>query len=285
MSGTSGRIRLVSRIAGIFGAAALIAGVGGCADVITYAKDSERAGIRQYNNREFADAAGSFRNAIRQDPRSYRSHYYLGASYYQLGQYQQSVQAYKSALDTMRTTLEGKADHEFRQRVLDGLAQAAAKSSDRDGEIALVQRRATATQAAEDYFILAKIHRYSGDADTAVNAYNQAALLDPKNFYISKEFGLYLVQLNQPQRAEIPLRRAYQLDSSDVEVIAAMRQIGVVPGPGLKRQDELTKPFIPQGPIPELDLNKLKLGSGNGGAQASEAPAPAPGQQVQAPRD
>lgn len=255
--------------------AGLLIGSGGCADVVTYAKDSRREGIKYYNQGSYTDAAGSFRNATRQDPRDYRSHYYLGASYEQLRQFQQAIQAYKASLDVMSTSLEGKEDPDnFRVRVMDGLASAIAKSDDRDFETDKIERQARTSQTAENYFLLAKVYRFSGDADLAVDSYNRAMLLDPDDIRIAKEYGLYLEQLGQPTRAEIPLRRAYAIDPQDIEVAAALRRIGVVPGPAIKSQDQLAKPNMPSGPIPDVDWNRMGLGR-------TEQTAPQPPQTIE----
>src|SRR3954465_14626568 len=56
-------------------------GSGGCADMVTFSKDSRQKGIQQYAEGNYQDAAGSFQNAIRQDPRDFRSHFYLAESY------------------------------------------------------------------------------------------------------------------------------------------------------------------------------------------------------------
>jgi len=243
-----------------------LAGVG-CSDVLTYSKDSEREGLKFYRSSQYADAAGSFRNAVRQEPRRYTSYYYLGCSLFEMGQYQQSIQAFKTALDTMNTTQEGKYDRETRSLALDGLAQAIGKSTDRDSELALVRKRAQTKSSSQDYLLLAKIQRYSGDADAAIDAYNRAALLEPTNFDIAKEYGLYLEQLGQAQRAEIPLRRAYTMQPDDKEVASAMTRIGVIPGPSLNEEKDLAKPLLPNGPIPDLDLTRRPRPPANETAQ------------------
>jgi len=275
MSNISRRFPLVS---GFLLLTVLLVGFAGCAtsDFITYSRDAERQGIERYNDGQYTEAAGSFRNAIRQEPRRYPSHYYLGASYFQLGQYQQAIQSYKSALDTMQTTHEGRADEDnLRPRILDGLAMAIARSTDRDVELSLFEKRISGRPAAEDYLIIAKIHRYSGDADSAIDAYNHATLLNPADASISREYGLYLEQLGQTDKAEIPLRKAYQASPNDTEVADALRRIGVVPGPAIKEKNQLARPVVPEGPIPVVDINKLGIGG------SKDPPAPA----VAAPRD
>ncbi len=262
------------------GLTALVLALTGCAGHWTDNTTPRNKGIALYKQGEYADAAGSFRNAIREDPRDYQSHYYLGASYAGLGQTQQAIQAYKSCLDVMKTTLAGQEAHAFKLQVLDALAQSIAKSTNRNEELDILQKHAVASQSAQDYQVMAKISRYSGDADTAIDNYNRAALLDPKDFDVAKEYGLYLESLGQTQRAETPLRKAYALNQNDQEVVAALRRIGVVPGPAIKAQNDLAKPAVPQGPIPEVDWSKMKVGKGQPAAQ--ETP---PGPTVQAPRD
>src|SRR5437764_84264 len=50
----------------------------GCAENITFAKDAKKKGFQQLNDNDYADAAGSFQNAVRQQPGDYEAHFYLG---------------------------------------------------------------------------------------------------------------------------------------------------------------------------------------------------------------
>ena len=52
----------------------------GCQDVLTYSDQTREAGMTAYMQGDYPKAAGAFRSALRQDPRDYRSHYYLGMS-------------------------------------------------------------------------------------------------------------------------------------------------------------------------------------------------------------
>src|SRR5205085_10808157 len=110
---------------------------------------------------------------------------------------------------------------------------------------------------AEQKFITAKVYRNLGDADLALTNYQQANQLDPNDFAIAKEYGLYLVSTGQPESARPVLKRAYAMNSKDEEVASALRKMNVVPGPSLKEQNELVKPPLPQGPIPEANLGKV----------------------------
>ena len=56
-------------------------------------------------------------------------------------------------------------------------------------------------------------------------------------------------------QAEAALRRAYKLFDSDPDVNDALRGLGVIPGPSLKDADQLQKPALPSGPIPDY-LNR-----------------------------
>lgn len=227
----------------------------GCADTIASSKPSRSAGLKLYTEGSYVDAAGAFRNAVRQDPRDYKSHYYLGASYDALKSYHQAIQSYRAALDVMNVTFKGRGDEEFRTRILDGLANSLAKGGDRTTVTEALG--GTKVTQAEVKFTEAKVARILGDADTALIDYKQAMLLDPQDFYIAKEYGLYLQSLGQAPQANIVLRRAYAINSRDKQVNAALAQLGVVTGPSLKDRDDLVKPPVPEGPLPEVDWTKV----------------------------
>src|ERR1700722_17558412 len=73
--------------------------VGGCGDMLTYSKDARAQGLKLYNQQSYADAAGAFRSAIRQDPVGYANYYSLGQCYDQIGQWRESIAAYRSGWD------------------------------------------------------------------------------------------------------------------------------------------------------------------------------------------
>ena len=64
----------------------------GCSDIITYADQTRDAGLVAYNQADYPKAAGAFRSALRQDPRDYMSHYYLGMSSLQMGNYRRAAE-------------------------------------------------------------------------------------------------------------------------------------------------------------------------------------------------
>ncbi len=128
-------------------------------------EQSREKGVTLYNAGDYADAAGAFNNAVRQDPRDYQSHYYLGRAYEAMGSYQQSIESYHTSLLVMHNSMFGHDDGTFRQKVLDGLASAIAKSEDHMAATASLRQKANPT--AEDAFVLAKVMRIHGDADSA----------------------------------------------------------------------------------------------------------------------
>lgn len=225
----------------------------GCADNFTHARESQRKGVTLYQQGSYADAAGAFRNAVRQNPREYQSYYYLGACYEAMGQYQQAIQAYKQGRAAQAESMYGKNDTVFQMKLVNGLASSIAKSDQRDVETDAVVQRANIKSDPADWFLLAKIYSYRGDADSAIDAYNRACLLDSMNFAYAKDYGLYLEKIDQPRLAESPLRRAYSLKPTDEQVVLALRRIGVIPGPSLRDESALAKPPIPKGPLPEPD--------------------------------
>src|SRR5687767_7491714 len=201
--------------------------------------DSRREGEQLYREGSYGEAAGSFKTAIRRNPRDYKSQHYLGQCYEQMGQHQQAVAAYKASLDTAKLTLEGQENKQFRLLTLDGLANVVAKHDPKDVELDLLENKAKSGKVAENWFVVAKVYRLRGDVDSALDAYNRAALMDQKDFGIMKEYALYLEQVGQIPRATQSLRKAYALNNTDPEVNAALRRVGIVPGPAVNSQTQL----------------------------------------------
>jgi Tfp pilus assembly protein PilF len=237
----------------------VIIALAGCqgGEIISRNPKSRAAGMRDFNDGNYADAAGSFRDAIRSDPRDYKSQFYLAQCYENLKQYQQAVQAYKASLDAQPLSLAGKEDVAGRIKTTEALAQCISKSDNRDGEINALEASAKANNSARDWMLLAMIYRNRGDADSALDAFNRAFLITPKDFVITKQYGLYLEQVGQKQKATFTLKKAYALNQTDEQVNDALRRLNVVPGPALKDEAALVKPPLPEGPLPEVEWSKL----------------------------
>ena len=88
----------------------------------------------------------------------------------------------------------------------------------------------------------------------------------------------------QKQRAEAALRRAYAIKQDDEQVNLALRRVGVIPGPALKREQDLVHPPLPHGPLPELNISKL-MGVGEEPKPASNTTPPQSQTAAVAPRD
>ena len=256
-------------------------------ELISHNAESRAAGVKAFGDGQYGDAAGAFRNAVRADPRDYKSQFYLGQCYEKMNQPQQALQAYKASLDAQPHTLAGQEDKAQRLATVEALAGCISKSDNRDAEVSKVEQVARGSNDPQQYLLLAKIYQSRGDADSALDAYNHAALNASNDFTILKEYGLYLEQLGQTQKATIQLKRAYQMNAGDQQVNAALQRLHVVPGPGLKDEAQLTKPPLPEGPLPEVDLSKFRIGGSNSEAAQPEqtqsqqpapavAPAPAP---------
>lgn len=245
--------------------ALLSLGLAGCGggvnpEMLTYNHRAYRdQGIQKFNGGDYVNASSAFKEALREEPGDYTSRYYLGQCYDKMGHPQQAIEEYRTTLNGMTHSLEGKGDMQTRGKVLDALAQAIAHEPDKTGDMALVERQ---PRTPENAVLLARICRYSGDADTALVHYQEARQIDPTNPAIAKEYGLYLEQLGQTKRADAELRHAYAMNTRDEEVAAALRRLGVVPGPSLKTEDQLEKPFVPLGPLPEVDLSSSNKSSG-----------------------
>jgi tetratricopeptide (TPR) repeat protein len=227
---------------------------GGCAEVTASSKHSRESGQRLYAEGNYVDAAGAYRNAVRKDPTDYRSWYGLGQSYDATNAHHQAIQAYQAALDVRKRTAPGREDEAMRVKIIDAMAQSMAKAYDRT-----IQDSGSPSQpqTAENKYIQAKTFAYMGDADSAIEAYNKASLLDKKDFAIAKDFGLYLEKIPAMKTdATRQLKRAYAINDKDQEVNAALRRMGVVPGPSLKEVNQLASPAVPKGPLPEVDVKR-----------------------------
>ena len=281
---SSGSKALARVLVGSF-ALVLLVSSWGCTDTITFAGNNREAGIVAYKEGRYTDSTGSFRAALKQDPRDYQSHYWLGMSYLQLGHYQSASVAFRSCLDTRNVTLIGQEDQAIQAKAIDGLAQVIVKSDGDDAEVNKIEqiaRTSSGAKAAQEFFLLGKVYRYRQLPDMAIDYYNRACLQDNKNFTYLKEYGLYLEQLQQNATAEQTLRQAYAMNTNDAEVNAGLERLGIVPGLALRSKGSLAKPPVPKGPIPQPNWQKVKEGLGwqsapkqpEGGTPTGTAAAP-----------
>ena len=222
----------------------------GCGDVVTYAKYSRQQGIDAMNAGQNEAAAGAFRDALRQNPGDYQSSYYLGTLYAKSGRYNEAAGQFKTAAAVQKATWDGRNDKVFHIKILQAYAAAVAKVDDHDATVNELEADSKESTTGEEAYTLALIYAARGDADSAIGAYARAAQQAPQSFDIAKDQGLYLTQVGQKVPAEDALRRAYRLNQSDNQVNDALRGLGIVPGPSLLTSDQVAKPLIPVGPIP-----------------------------------
>jgi len=228
------------------GGASLLLSLSGCgSDLLTYAQDSKRAGIGQYNDGRYAEAAGSFRNAVRQDPMDPESEYWLGLCYEQTRSYHEAINAYKTGLHLMPDKDSVRFNPDLYGKLFDRLAHVIAQYDQANTETDLLVKTASDQKSAEQYWLLGRIFRYRGDADSAMDDYHRSIHLNPEIFAVQKELGLYLEQLGQIQEASVVLRDAYRLNAYDSAVDAALRRLGMEPGPGLLVQNRSPKTLPP----------------------------------------
>ena len=232
----------------------VVALVGGCGEMITYSKDSRKAGQASLQAGQLNDAAGAFRDAIRQNPRDFRSYRYLAQTYHKLGQDGEAVLNYKLSLQTQALSDAGKDDKAFRQETIEQLASLLAQSDPQDIEINRLQSEAATDTDGEKYYILARTFAHRGDPDTALSMYAQAMQQNPASAPIARDYGLYLEQLGQRDAAVPVLEQAYRLDPANTQIDAALRRVGIIPGPSLMDENQLAKPLIPTGPLPAVPL-------------------------------
>ena len=259
-------------------AGGLIITTTGCGDVVTYYKYSRQQGIDALNGGDLDAATGAFRDAIRQNPTDYQSAYYLATIYYKQGRYTEAAAQYKTAMAVQQATYDGRHDQAFHIKMIKGYAEAVAKVNDHDATVNQLEQDSKTDVTGDAAYTLALVYAGRGDADSAIPAFAHAAEQAPGSFDIAKDQGLFLTRVGQKAPAEQALRRAYRLNQADNEVNDALRSLGVIPGPSLLNQDQVAKPLVPVGPIPDY-IDRWKNGSNNGssGSGASNpAPTPAP---------
>jgi Flp pilus assembly protein TadD len=226
--------------------------VAGCGEYVTYSKQSRARGVEYLETNQREEAKGAFRDAVRQNPRDYESYYYLGQIYAQENAFAQAITNYRTSLSVQNVTAVGRSDVAQKMKTIDAMALALAKFDTRDSEINRIEQAAASSTSGDEYLVLAKAFAARGDADSAIDAFARSANQAPTSFYVAKQQGLYLEQVGHKPLAEAALRRAYRLDDNDAEVNTALRRLGIIPGPALKNENELVRPPLPSGPIPDL---------------------------------
>lgn len=242
--------------------------LGGCATevpIFTNARSSRLEGVELYNRGDYEMSVGSFRNAVKDEPRDFRSQYYLGLSYENLGNYQQAIQAYRSALRVMRETPAGRDASDFRQLVMNSLATSIAKHDDNAIEQNLLAKEGSTLSLpshirAESYFVLAKVNRIRGDADAALQNYYLASELADNDYWLQREAGLYLQRMGKNLRAVKPLRRAIAMNNRDQEVAAAMQQLNLAVPTPMVQTGGGPAPAFKAIPLPDVELQLADAG-------------------------
>lgn len=228
----------------------------GCADALTYSTTERAEGRIALEEGDHEQAAMVFANQARRNPRDYKAHFHLGEARWAAGRYPEALRSYKTALDVMSLTPRGQNDREYRILILNEYARALAEV-DTDGSL-LAQIEKTSAGNKQKKLLIALAHAEAGRPDPAIGSFRSAMRLDrmseDQDPQIAKSFGLYLESIQQEAFAEEVLRRAYSLAPGDEEVAAALRRLGVVPGPAILSKNDLVPPVVPRGPIPQMRL-------------------------------
>lgn len=274
--------RRLTRVAAF--SAASLCGVAllGCADAFTYSRTETAHGRTILEEGDHEEAALIFANQVRRSPKDYRAHYHLGEARLAGGRPGEAIRSFKTGLEVMPLTHRGQADDEYRFYLVDALSGALAEYDADGSQLAQIERKSTGDKTAK--LLVAMTHAKAGRPDNAVAAFGEASTLDRRDPQIAKQYGLYLASIRQEQAAEQQLRRAYRLNTQDEEVAAALRRLGVVPGPAVMSSTELSKPPVPLGPLPEIKWSEI-TGREETGDEAPDRQAPADDAQAEAQAD
>ena len=249
----------------------LALGLAGCAEPFTYTT-SETAEGRTYIDEQDYDAAGQiFARQIQRNPKDYTAFYYLGKSQEGGGREAEAIRSYRTGLEVMPLTPAGRDDPAMQFKLIDALSAALAEN-DADGST-LAQIDKASKGDADKKLLVAMTHAKAGRPDSALGSFREAMTLDRGDPQIAKQYGLYLESLRQRDAAGQVLTRAYRLDTTDQDVAAALRRVGIVPGPSLLSKNDLATPLMPLGPLPEVKFAEPATpadgGNGAGGAETA----------------
>jgi tetratricopeptide (TPR) repeat protein len=240
-------------------------------NVLTWSQDAKREGVQQYNDGRYAEAAGAFRNAIRQNPLDPESEYWLGLCYERTQSWHEAIDAYKTSLQLMPPPGTVHYSVGMHDSAFDRLAHIIASNDSTGSETDLIAQTAAQSHLSEDFRLLGRVFRFRGDADNGLENYRRAVQIDPENFAAQRELGLYLEQLTQNQEAGQVLRDAYRLNQRDEQVNNALLRIGMEPGPGLlARQQPAAHPTMP--PLPSVDPGLPTPAANSAGPSPDVAP-------------
>ena len=241
-------------------------------DVLTWSNDAKRQGMQQYNDGRYPEAAGCFRNAIRQNPADPESEFWLAMCYEQIQSYHEAIDAYKTSLQLMPRPDSAHYSVAMHDNAFDRLAHIVAANDPTGSETDLIEQTALQSNSSEQYRLLGRIYRYRGDADTSLTDYRRAVRIDADSFVAQREFGLYLEQLSQNQEAGQVLRDAYRINQNDDQVNSALLRIGMEPGPGLLANAQpVAHPVMPA--LPNSDPG-LPTPAANTYVPSPDQPAP-----------
>jgi Flp pilus assembly protein TadD len=244
-------VKKIHSLTALFTASLLSGAVGsllaGCAEPLTYSTDFKHNGLAQYNRGEYIDAAGSFKAAAKQDPTDYMTQYYLGLSEEKSGHFESAVSAFRLCLKLRPQMPAGRQDVATREKALSHMAPLIARGDFADPEINAIEKEAAAEHSSEDYRLLARVNALRGDADSAVTSYKAGFTYAPDDFAIAKEYGLYLLKLEQSSEATRILKKAWQLDPTDRQVASALRDLGVTDAQLIVQSDRIegSEPIAP----------------------------------------
>lgn len=179
------------------------------------AEQIHRAGVSYYESGEFEKAIEAYRQALRLRPDLHESYYHLGMAYSSLGRYKEAVEAYNSAVRI-------KPDYAAAYYNL-GHAHSNLNQYGRAIK-AFKQAIQHDPDNVEIYLALGDAYADSGEEEKAVAAFEAAILREPSNPYSYYKLGLFYFPhgpharavdafsqaiIRDPRQAEAYFHRAY----------------------------------------------------------------------------
>jgi|GEM_PF-3522870 tetratricopeptide (TPR) repeat protein len=146
-------------------------------------------GMQEFNKGDFKDAWKAFTRAVEEDPKDYRSYFFLGQTHEKMRDLEQAVNAYEKALEVRSHYLPA---HEAL-----GIVYYQQKNFSK-AERHLREAEKLGSKSAEVFYYLGEIEQRKDDCEKAVAAYEQALKLNPD--YVAAQNGLRVAQFTCRQK-------------------------------------------------------------------------------------
>ncbi len=184
--------------------------------------DIQRDGDHFYRTKRWDLAVENYSEYLQRAPDNNVVRMKLGESQMNAGDPRAAIESLKIALDV----------DPLNDRIADGTAEALYQAGEREALTTFVQRIASERGRVKDYLRIADYMNRVGHADEAQTALVTASKISQgNNFDVQWTLVKFYKNRGDADRTIERLRMAYFLQPENAEVLAAIREMGEIPGP------------------------------------------------------